>query len=219
MPETKRERKQKSTRRTRAAKAVLQSKMPTKSKAAKSGPKGKYLNWIGDAGVTQIKCWARNGLTNEEIAEKIGISRKTLQQWRNKYTVIGDALKEGKEYADLTIEDSLFKRAQGYTIQVTKHAKVKTITYDEKTGKKLKEFEEMQEYKDDLHIPADVGAIIFWLKNRKPKDWRNTPAIEVPPDAEDTYFIQIPEILPEPKDIPEQDIINCNDSETSESDI
>lgn len=108
---------------------------------------------------------------------------------------------------------------QGYTIQVTKHAKVKTITYDEKTGKKLKEFEEMQEYKDDLHIPADVGAIIFWLKNRKPKDWRNTPAIEVPPEAEDTYFIQIPEIIPEPENIPEQDIINFNDSKTSESDI
>lgn len=170
-----------------------------KTAAGKSGPKGLYMDWIGDAGVTQIKGWARNGLTNEEIAQKIGITRKTLQIWRKKYPAIGDALKEGKEAADLVIEDSLYRRAQGYTIKVMKHMKIKNIVYDEETRKKIKEEEEIKEYFDDLHIPADVTAIIFWLKNRKPKEWRNTPAVDIPESENENYIIEMPAVIPLPE--------------------
>ena len=32
--------------------------------------------------------------------------------------------------------------------------------------------------KTKKHIPPDTTAIIYWLNNRKPKDWRNKQVIE-----------------------------------------
>lgn len=135
--------------------------------------KSKYEKWLTDDGLLRIEGWARDGLTDEQIAHNMGISRKTLAEWKNKYAPIGDALKNSKEVVDRIVENALFKKACGYTVQVKKPMKVKRVTYDEVTGKKIEEYEEVVQTVEEVHVPADTTAQIFWLKNRKPEAWRD----------------------------------------------
>jgi len=73
--------------------------------------KGKYEYWLTDDGLLLIAAWARDGLTNEQIANNVSISRETLNQWRNKYPSISDALKKNKEIADIEVENALYRKA------------------------------------------------------------------------------------------------------------
>lgn len=117
--------------------------------------KGKYAKWLEPEGLLLLEGWARDGLTEEQIAYNMGISRETLRVWKNKYSVISGTLKKGKEIVDIQVENALLKRALGY---VSKEQKVT------KDGKII-EFEK--------EIPPDTTAQIFWLKNRKPDKWRD----------------------------------------------
>lgn len=55
--------------------------------------------------------WARDGLTNEQIAHNMGISAATLYEWQSKYVEISDALKKGKEVVDYEVENALLTAA------------------------------------------------------------------------------------------------------------
>lgn len=127
--------------------------------------KGRYEKWRTKEGLLRIEGWARDGLTDEQIAHNMGISRKTLYVWIEKYGDICDALKKGKDVADREVESALYKRAVGY--RSTKQ--IRELRLNRTTGRKemtvVKETEE--------EIAPDVTAAIFWLKNRKPEDWRD----------------------------------------------
>lgn len=73
--------------------------------------KGKYQEWIEPEGLLKIEGWARDGLTEEQIADNMGISRSTLSEWKNLYSDISDTLKRGKEVVDYMVENALFKNA------------------------------------------------------------------------------------------------------------
>ena len=134
--------------------------------------KGKYKEWIEDPDKQfLLKSWAKAGLSDEQIAKNMGISRSTLNEWRKKYPDISAALKKGKEISDYEVENALFKRAIGYTEKLVKTFKCKVIEYDE-CGKKKKEEEVLKEGVDEVHFPPDTGAAIFWLTNRKPEEWK-----------------------------------------------
>lgn len=134
--------------------------------------KGKYKEWIEDPDKQfLLKSWAKAGLSDEQIAKNMGISRSTLNEWRKKYPDISAALKKGKEISDYEVENALFKRAIGYTEKLVKTFKCKVIEYDEQ-GKKKKEEEVLKEGVDEVHFPPDTGAAIFWLTNRKPEEWK-----------------------------------------------
>ena len=75
------------------------------------------------------------------------------------------------------VEDSIYKRARGYKVAVKKTYKVKRVEYDPDTGKKTLEREELQTGIDEVHIPADVRAGEYWLKNRSPERWSEQPVI------------------------------------------
>lgn len=120
----------------------------------------KYQKWLEPEGVLKIEGWARDGLTNEQIAGNMGISRETLNQWSKKYPDISDALKKGKEVVDRRVENALLKRALGYE-------------YDEITTEYGKETKRVTK-----QVVPDVTAQIFWLKNRKPDQWRDKRDIE-----------------------------------------
>ena len=47
--------------------------------------KGKYEYWLTSNGLQSLEGWARDGLTNEQLVQNIGVSRKTLQEWCVKY--------------------------------------------------------------------------------------------------------------------------------------
>lgn len=72
---------------------------------------GKYEYWLTDDGLLLLRGWARDGLTDEQIAHNAGISRKTLSQWKRCYSVIGTALKKGKEIVDYEVENALLSKA------------------------------------------------------------------------------------------------------------
>ena len=117
--------------------------------------KGKYHEWLSEDGLIKIKGWARDGLIDEQIAHNMGITTKTLYEWKNKYGEISEALKKGKEVIDRQVENALLKRALGYAYDET--------TYEDgvETKRVTKE------------VAPDTTAQIFWLKNRKPAEWRD----------------------------------------------
>lgn len=125
-----------------------------------------------------VEGWARDGLTNEQIAEKLGITAKTLYEWQKKYSEFRDALKKGKEVVDREVENALLKKAMGYTVEVKRAFKLKRVEFSE-TGRKVAEYEEIVPGVEEVHVPADTTAQIFWLKNRKPHEWRDKRNLEV----------------------------------------
>lgn len=103
--------------------------------------------------------WARDGLTDEQIAANMGINVATLYRWKNEHCEICTALKEGKDAVDRQVENALLKSALGYK-------------YDEVT----------EERRDDMlvvtkvvhkEVQPNTTAQIFWLKNRKRLEWRD----------------------------------------------
>lgn len=115
----------------------------------------KINEWLEKDKLILLEGWARDGLTDEQIAKNIGINRTTLYDWKKKEVNIADALKKGKEVIDFEVENALLKRALGYE-------------YEEETyengilTKKVKK-----------QVPPDTTAQIFWLKNRQVKKWRD----------------------------------------------
>ena len=73
--------------------------------------KGKYEQWLESDGLILLQGWARDGLTDEQIAHNIGISTVTLYDWKKKYPTISNALKKGKEVVDFAVENALLKKA------------------------------------------------------------------------------------------------------------
>jgi len=108
--------------------------------------------------VAQAEKLCKLGATDIEMADFFAVDVRTLYRWKSENEQFCQALKAGKEEADDRVERSLFARANGYEheevdIRVVDHAIVQTP---------------IRKY-----YPPDTTAAIFWLKNRKPKDWRD----------------------------------------------
>ena len=160
----------------------------------------KYDKWLTEEGLLLIEGWARDGLTDELIACNMGVSRSTLNDWRKKFPDISDTLKKGKDFADRKVEKSLYERAVGYSIILKKPIKVHEVKYNSK-GKRV-ETDKIVYADEEVHIPGDVTAQIFWLKNRKPEVWRDKISQDVGVKIEDDGFIealkgQVPTIFEE----------------------
>ena len=127
--------------------------------------KGKYEYWLTPEGLLKLEGWARDGLTDEQIAYNMGICRDTLIQWKKRYSDISDTLKKGKEVVDRQVENALFKRALGYKYtEVTKERIDGSLVVTKEVEKEV--------------VP-DTTAQIFWLKNRKPNEWRDKQNVEL----------------------------------------
>lgn len=75
--------------------------------------KGKYEYWLTEDGLVLLEGWARDGLTDEQIAHNCGITAATLYDWKNRFPQISEALKKGKEVVDYEVENALLKKAVG----------------------------------------------------------------------------------------------------------
>ncbi|MGI2329663.1 helix-turn-helix domain-containing protein [Planococcus sp. YIM B11945] len=164
--------------------------------------KGKYEEWLSEEGLLRLEGWARDGLTDDQIAQNIGITRKTLFNWREKHLPILHALKRGKEVVDREVENALLKRALGYDFEEVTIVAVEVgqEEYDERvqaevdvwkqqnpkwTQEELYRFigtiprsKEVVSKRVVKQVAPDVTAQIFWLKNRKPGQWRDKQEIE-----------------------------------------
>ena len=108
--------------------------------------------------VNTAQALAKLGATNQEMADAFGVALSTFKLWVVQNEAFSAAVKAGKEIADSRVEDALFNRAMGFShedtdIRVVDGAVVMTPIMK--------------------HYPPDTTAAIFWLKNRKPGEWRD----------------------------------------------
>lgn len=134
---------------------------------------GKYEKWLTEDGLLQISAWARDGLTDDQIANNMGIRRSTLFEWKKRFPDIADALKKNKDIVDIEVENALYKSAVGYDYDELCEYNEKRLEKDGsiKTCHVTKTFHK--------HMAPSVVAQIFWLKNRKPNDWRDKHDVEL----------------------------------------
>lgn len=121
--------------------------------------------------LTLVEGWAREGLTDEQIAKKLGISKTTLYKYENEHTELFELLKKGKEVVDYEVENALLKRALGYEYEEK--------TYETKYNERTDKLEEKLTKRVRKQVPPDTTAQIYWLNNRKPKQWRNKQDINL----------------------------------------
>lgn len=152
--------------------------------------KGKYEKWLEPDGLLLLEAWARDGLTDEQIAKNMCINRRTLNDWKNKYPPISLTLKKGKEIVDYEVENALLKRALGYSYQeVTKEARI-----NPKTGQTELAVTKVV----NKEVLPDTTAQIFWLKNRQPAKWREKQREFVGGNESDetpTGVVVLPEVM------------------------
>lgn len=116
--------------------------------------------------------YARRGMTDVEIAKSLGISHETLYQYQKKYPEFSDALKRGKAPVDVEVESALLKRARGFEYEeVTVEYKPDNEDPDNK-GADAKARPSTIRKTKKMVVP-DTTAGIFWLKNRRPQQWRD----------------------------------------------
>ena len=131
----------------------------------------------------QAEKLARLGATDKEIADFFGVTEQTLNNWKTdkdgNETPFFESLKRGKVESDARVVDSLYQRALGYSCREDKVFLV---------DKKPLIVPMMKQY------PPDTTAAIFWLKNRRPSEWRDRQDINVTGDMPADVSAKIEEI-------------------------
>ena len=110
------------------------------------------------------------GATNELLAERFEVARSTIDNWIATIPDFAEAVRQGREKADARVAAALFSRATGLQHQATKVF-----------------FHEGEPIPVDytVTVPPDVRACIFWLRNRRPQNWReNRPMVDEREEAE-----------------------------------
>jgi hypothetical protein len=125
-----------------------------KSKKKKVGRPSSFTNILA-AKIIQL---SEEGKTVEQISEIMSIPERTLYNWFRDDDQFKQSVKEARSIADDLVEASLFRRAIGYS-----HKEEKVIAGESGLDK----------IQVDKHYPPSEVACIFWLKNRRPKKWRD----------------------------------------------
>jgi hypothetical protein len=105
------------------------------------------------------------GATNADLARFFKVSVFTIRQWRLQYEDFSTAVRVGKRAADDRVEESLYQRAIGYDFDTVK-------VFRDKNGKPALSEPYIE------HIPPDVEACKWWLRNRRPDRWRDKIEVE-----------------------------------------
>lgn len=128
-----------------------------KTKPKKDEPKS-LSHWREPEQLKRITKWAEQGLSMDDIANNIGITGRTLYNWRDKDRSIFHALTKGQDTAVEILENALFKRAIGYDIEEV------TYRFDEEGNK-------IPQRSQTKHIYPDVTALKFALINKSSGKW------------------------------------------------
>lgn len=118
---------------------------------------------------------ASGGATDEEIADALKISTRTLYRWQAQFPEFCQSLKAGKEPADERIVRSLYHRAAGFEWTEQQAFKLKEVSFE---GGNRIERERVEIVDVRKQMPPDTTAAIFWLKNRQPERWRDKQDFE-----------------------------------------
>lgn len=112
------------------------------------------------------------GLTEKRLATAFGVHVDTIAEWKRVYPEFAKAIREGRrDHDSREIETSLARSAKGYNYNEVKHE----YECDTQAGTaRLKATTRIRK-----HVPANVAAASFWLKNRAPKEWRDKQEVEM----------------------------------------
>lgn len=143
-------------------------------------------DWTTEDQLLRIQGWARDGLTDKQIARNIGIGYSTFNRWKRDYQAILEALKKGKEPVDYQVENALLRRALGYDI-TEERIEARILRMEKGPDGKDRAIPDMNGAKvirTKRHVPPDPASMIFWLKNRRPDVWREKAREREAPQAE-----------------------------------
>ena len=100
------------------------------------------------------------GATNQDLADTFEVGHSTIDNWLQKHPEFAQSVKRGRALADGRVAHGLYSRAIGYTYESTRvvlhHSELITVP-------------------QTVHKPPDVRACTFWLRNRRPEQWRDGP--------------------------------------------
>lgn len=139
--------------------------------AAKKHPGGRPTDYKDNMPDRVYMLTSEFGMTDKQLAKAFGVSEQTLNTWKKEHPEFLESLKRGKDDFDSDrVEKSLLKRALGYKFkEVTKESVLDPETLD-KTLEVSKEVVK--------EVAPDPTSIIFWLKNRQSKRWRDAKNID-----------------------------------------
>lgn len=103
-------------------------------------------------------------LTDEDIADLLGVSEATVKNWYGRYPEFMASVKKAKAVSDDKVERSLFERATGYSVP---DVEIRAVSDGANCGSHIERVPIIK------HYPPDVVACIFWLKNRRGAEWRD----------------------------------------------
>lgn len=156
-----------------------------------------WKQWYSSENLELVEGWARDGLSDEQIAKNIGVTRATLYAWKKTHLDFLNAFKKGKQVVNVELENALFKKAIGAKTTTTTYRvsklddnvlKARRLRYVEKymddhPGASKKDALIAATEHVDTHekivwsivenqLPPDVGALMFLMKNRMPEKYR-----------------------------------------------
>jgi len=125
----------------------------------------------------QVKFLYLDGKTDKQVADFLEIDIATLHRWKEKHSKFCDTLKDWKKEADAKVEKSLYKRAVGYEYNEVTYEKSKTgglgIMLEGGDIEAIKDGDTSKTKIVVKEVAPDVTAQIFWLKNRRPGEWKD----------------------------------------------
>ena len=132
--------------------------------------------------IKEVEEMTAEGKTIDQIAAHYNVDRVTLFRWQKKFDGFGKALKSGRDMQVERVVESLFRRATGYDYEEVKEHAEKVQGKD---GNEVRKVTRMEKVKK--HVPADVGAAAFLLKNLQPERFRDKHDLEHSGDMKITY--------------------------------
>ena len=129
------------------------------------------------------------GATDQEIADMLEVSVRTIYYWRSSKPEFAEALANGKDIADERVERSLYQKAIGY-----EQDEVKIFMPGGSTEPVYAPYR--------AKIAPDTTAAIFWLKNRRSGEWRDKRDVDMNHGVQDSLSDLLGEIDGRSKGLP-----------------
>ena len=131
--------------------------------------------------LNEIRAWARDGATEAEIAKRLRISENRFYAYKKEFSQFSQSLTPAHAYDDEVV-DELHKNTLGRIVKLQKPIKVRKKYFE--NGKLVREEEVIENAVEEIYVPPDTKAQIYWLNNRRPSKWKNNPVEQPDPNKQ-----------------------------------